>query len=54
MLFVVVVVLGNDIIGHLQTHSVSLGLDPLGGAEGTDGDVTATELPPQTGPTTRY
>lgn len=49
MLFVFVV-LGNDIFGHLQTHSVSLGLDPLCGAEGTDGDVTATELPAQTGP----
>lgn len=42
MLFLFVV-LGNDLFGHLQTHSVSLGLDPLCGAEGTDGDVTAAE-----------
>lgn len=43
MLFVIIV-LANDICWHLQTHSVSLGLDPLCSAEGTDRNINTPEL----------
>lgn len=39
-MLLLIIGLGNDICWHLQTHSVSLGLDPLCRAEGTDRNIT--------------
>lgn len=43
MLFIIIV-LGNDVCRHLQTHSVSLGLDPVCIAEDTDRNINTPEL----------